>query len=64
MTGMFLSNYATFSGGAIYADESSTTVTAIEYNHTLASNVLGSCFIQFPSALLIPEVSVYNNLLT
>ena len=43
----FQFNSARFSGGAVYADESSTTVTANEYNHTLSANVLGICFMEF-----------------
>ncbi len=45
--GYFLNNSA-FQGGAIYADDSSTTHLATEYNHTLAQQLFGSsCSITF-----------------
>ena len=50
VVGNFTFNEARFSGGAIYADESSTTITAEQYNHTYAQVALGNCFIQLPSA--------------
>ena len=52
----FSFNEAQFTGGAIYADAASTTVTADLYNHTLAGGVVGFCFIQFPNKLIIAEV--------
>lgn len=36
-----------FTGGAVYADEESTTVTAVQYNHTLSAKVQGLCFMEF-----------------
>ncbi len=57
-TGNFSFNEALFSGGALYADQSSTTITADQYNHTQAQVALGSCFIQFPSTFEHPEVLV------
>ena len=52
----FSYNEARFTGGAIYADAASTTITADLYNHTLAGGVVGFCFIQFPNRLIIAEV--------
>jgi predicted outer membrane repeat protein len=46
----FSSNTAMSFGGAIYADSSSSTVTADVYNHSLAAGSLGNCFILFPSS--------------
>ena len=45
--GVFQFNEVIYAGGAVYADEDSTTVTSNEYNHTLSSNVLGVCFMEF-----------------
>ena len=44
----FTNNEARFAGGAVYADESSTTVPADVYNHTLGTGANGACFIRFP----------------
>ena len=34
-------------GGAIFGDESSSSFTVSEYNHSLAENRFGFCFILF-----------------
>lgn len=47
---IFSYNEARFAGGAVYADESSTTVTADMYNHTLGTGANGACFIRFPQS--------------
>ncbi len=60
INGSFIFNQALFSGGAIYADESSTTITADQYNHT-SDITLGSCFIRFPSIHENPDVRRTNN---
>lgn len=44
---VFRANMAVESGGAIFGDESSTSFTANEYNHSLAENRFGFCFILF-----------------
>ena len=46
----FSYNEVRFAGGAVYADESSTTVTADMYNHTLGTGANGACFIRFPQS--------------
>ena len=45
--GYFLNNRALYQGGAIFADTSSTSHLAVEYNHTLAQGLFGQCFILF-----------------
>ena len=47
---IFSYNEVRFAGGAVYADESSTTVTADMYNHTLGTGANGACFIRFPQS--------------
>ena len=49
--GRFLDNKAGFAGGAIYADSASTAHLGSEYNHTLAQNVFGDCFVTFGNEL-------------
>ena len=44
---VFRANMAVQGGGAIYGDESSTSFSANEYNHSLAENRFGFCFIIF-----------------
>ena len=44
---VFKGNRAVVSGGAIFADKSSTSFTANEYNHSLAENRFGFCFATF-----------------
>ena len=44
---MFRHNMAVVSGGAVFGDESSTSFTANEYNHSLAENRFGFCFASF-----------------
>ena len=44
---VFRANMAVEGGGAIYGDESSTSFSANEYNHSLAENRFGFCFIFF-----------------
>ena len=51
VAGNFTFNEVSLSGGAIYADESSTTVTADQYNHTVNEAAIGNCFVKFPSTL-------------
>lgn len=45
--GYFLNNQALFTGGAIYADISSTTHLASEFNHTVAQKIFGGCYLLF-----------------
>ena len=54
--GNFRRNRAMFSGGAIFADDTSSSVTAIEYTHQLAENNLGPCFLQFGNEFTIAQV--------
>ena len=49
--GRFLNNKAAFAGGAIYADSASTSHLASEYNHTVAGNIFGNCFLTFGNEL-------------
>ena len=58
VSAVFAYNNATFSGGAIYADESSTSITADEYNHTLAQNRFGLCFALFGNEFNTQPVSL------
>lgn len=44
---VFRHNMAVVSGGAVFGDESSTSFTANEYNHSLAENRFGFCFASF-----------------
>lgn len=44
---VFRANMAVRGGGAIYGDESSSSFSANEYNHSLAENRFGFCFIIF-----------------
>lgn len=44
---IFLQNKAIASGGAIYADDASTSLSAVEYNHTLAETRFNLCFARF-----------------
>ena len=44
---LFKANMAVQGGGAIYGDESSTSFSANEYNHSLAENRFGFCFVIF-----------------
>ena len=44
---VFCNNTAVIGGGAIFGDQSSTAVTANEYNHSVAENRFGSCFMTF-----------------
>ena len=44
---VFRGNTAVVSGGAIFGDESSTSFTANEYNHSVAENRFGFCFTIF-----------------
>ena len=44
---VFRANLAVQGGGAIYGDESSSSFSANEYNHSLAENRFGFCFIIF-----------------
>lgn len=44
---LFKANTAVQGGGAIYGDESSTSFSANEYNHSLAENKFDFCFITF-----------------
>ena len=53
----FARNKATFAGGAIFADDASTTISSNEYNHTLAQGLFGRCFLIFGNELNIHSVS-------
>lgn len=44
---IFKGNVANQGGGAIYGDESSTSFSSNEYNHSLAENRYGFCFMTF-----------------
>ena len=44
---VFRGNVALQDGGAVYGDESSTSFSANEYNHSLAENRFGFCFMTF-----------------
>ena len=44
---VFRGNTAVVSGGAIFGDDSSTSFTANEYNHSVAENRFGFCFTIF-----------------
>lgn len=46
-SGVFAYNKAVFAGGAVFADSASTSKLAVEYNHTLAQGIFGSCFMMF-----------------
>ncbi len=43
----FQSNKAISSGGAIFADDESTSINVDEYNHTLADTRFNLCFARF-----------------
>ena len=45
--GVFAHNKAVFAGGAVFADSASTSKLAVEYNHTRAQGVFGTCFMMF-----------------
>lgn len=62
-TGLFGHNKAIFAGGAIYADSPSTTELAVEYNHTLAQGLFGTCFIMFGNEFTGPVSPVSAELL-
>lgn len=47
ISAVFRANMAVENGGAIFGDESSTSFTANEYNHSLAENRFGFCFLLF-----------------
>ena len=49
-SGSFKDNIA-FQGGAISADSSSSSLLAVEYNHSRAEGNFGSCFIMFGNEL-------------
>ena len=45
--GNIRNNSALFSGGAIFADDSSSSLASVEYVHKAAENNIGTCFLQF-----------------
>ena len=49
-------NAALISGGAIFADDSSSSIPAIEYTHKVADDVPGPCFLQFGDEFTIVKV--------
>ena len=49
-------NSALVRGGAIFTDDSSSSVTAVEYTHKLAESALGPCFLQFGDEFEIVKV--------
>ena len=54
---VFQSNYANLKGGAIHADESSSSFSQNEYNHTRAQNRFGFCFATLGNERGGPSVS-------
>lgn len=57
---MFRFNNATLSGGAIYADESSSSLSQNEYNHTRAQNRFGFCFAILGNEIVPDTVSTVS----
>lgn len=55
---IFRFNNATLSGGAIYADESSSSFSRNEYNHTRAQNRFGFCFATLGNEIVPDRVSL------
>jgi len=54
----FIENLAEFKGGAIYADEESTSPSANEYTHLFAQYIHGNCFMLFGNEQTpLPSVS-------
>jgi len=53
----FTLNKATFAGGAIFADDASSSISSNEYNHTLAQGRFGQCFLVFGNEFNINSVS-------
>ena len=53
----FTRNKATFAGGAIFADEASTTISSNEYTHALAQRRFGRCFLMFGNEFNLQSVS-------
>lgn len=53
----FTRNKATFAGGAIFADEASTTISSNEYTHALAQGRFGRCFLMFGNEFNLQSVS-------
>ena len=49
--GFFAQNRATFTGGAMFADEASSTAIYVEYLHRRAENVAAGCFLTFGNEL-------------
>ena len=47
MEAQFIENSAEYKGGAIYADEESTSLSANEYFHLFGQFLPGNCFILF-----------------
>ena len=43
----FIKNVADYSGGAIYVDEESSSLSANEYSHLFAQKMPGNCFMLF-----------------
>lgn len=43
----FIENLAEYKGGAIFADEESTSLSANEYTHLFAQLIYGDCFMLF-----------------
>ena len=53
----FIENSAEYKGGAIYADEESTSLNANEYAHLFAQLLPGNCFILFGNEQTTPAGS-------
>ena len=53
----FIENIADYSGGAIFADEESSSLSANEYSHLFAQNSPGNCFILFGNEISPTSVS-------
>ena len=56
----FTGNKAIFTGGAIFADDASTTLLAGEFNHSVAQARFRSCFLTFGEELRQMPVSHHS----
>ena len=53
----FINNSAEYKGGAIYADQESTSLSANEYDHLFAQLLVGNCFMLFGNEQTTSSVS-------
>lgn len=56
----FIENSAEYKGGAIDADQESTSLSANEYSHLFAQSLLGNCFMLFGNEPGIASVSAVD----